>query len=314
MVHGPAPTTPLMSRRPAVVREAVSLFARTSRGEILGTLVIALALGAAAVFGMTVAAGTGQCPGCGPSTGSTSIDREVIGPLVLGLMLGIAVMGPLLGVSVVGPEIERGTAQLGWSLMSRRRWLAFKALPPAAWGLLLIVPVATLITILAAMRHPGASVADDYGSIGLLPVLRLTFTWSIGLLAGVLIGRSMAALVASVTISITFMALLVFAWPFGVPAAPYADGIPPGARAVGQRYRADDGALLTEGEAEARAPDSVTRTQMGEWLGANFVAIDLAITPEQLGEVELRESIGLVAATATLVMASLVLIQRRRPT
>ncbi len=44
---------------------------------------------------------------------------------------------------------------------------------------------------------------------------------------------------------------------------------------------------------------------MGEWLGGSFEAVTLAISPDQLAEVELRESIGLVAASTALMLSSL---------
>ncbi|MFN8621164.1 MAG: hypothetical protein U0869_10510 [Chloroflexota bacterium] len=114
--------------------------------------------------------------------------------------------------------------------------------------------------------------------------------------------------------SVAVMALLMVAWPFGADAHPYADGIPPGARAVGQRYRAADGALLTEAEAEARAPDTVRPEGMGEWLGGEFELVTLAVIPAQLGEVELRESAGLLVASLAVFASAVVITERRRPT
>ena len=227
-----------MTSRGFTTRQAIGLLAATGRAELLGTVLIAGTLLAVAMYGITLTARTLS------TEGPSAITRSLVPPLAIGLMAGIAAIGSMLGTSVAAAEIERGTAQFGWSMMGRRSWLVLRAVPAATVAAGSIMPVAIALGVLAGLRHPGMSAADDYGLAGVLPILRVLLVFSCATLIGLITGRSMAALVMSFAIGIACMAILFLAWPFGTTPSAFTGDSPNGSRVIATLYRTADGRLL----------------------------------------------------------------------
>ncbi|GEM_PF-2653697 len=296
-----------MNSRRFVAKQAVALFAATSRAEILGTTLISSTLVAVAIYGLWLTSRT--LDRASPS----AITRDLVPPLAIGLMAGITAIGSMLGSSVAAAEIERGTAQFGWSMTGRRAWLAFRTLPAAGAAVVAMIPVTLALGWLAAARHPGVGSADDYGLAGALPTLRVLLVFCVALLLGLTVGRSMAALIGSFAIGLTCMAALFLAWPFGATPSAFAGDAPNGSRAVGTLYRTVDGQLLDLAAAQRLAPPSVDPVSMSEWMAGAYEPVTLAITPTQLDEVMIREAALISSAISVLTVTSLLVVDRRRP-
>jgi hypothetical protein len=227
-------------------------------------------------------------------------------------------LGVLPGASLVAGEIEHRTAQLSWMLMPlRRRWLLVRLLP-----VMCVVIVASALAAFAAERLVGEVIPwldprssfTDYGARGPVLVFRTVAFASIGLLIGAIVGRQMPALVISVVACLALLILLMVSRPFGEPVV-VSDGFqyPEGALPVGGAYRAEDGTMLSYQEVVKRAPAGMSQDRTQEWAEDTHERVTLTVPGDRLAAVELRESVMLSVISATAVIATMVVIQRRRP-
>ncbi len=302
----------MIGRRASI--ESARLLLSTSRAEIMGALavtVVVYALAIVFVATMGPCASRGECS----LLASGDVHRGYVAPLSIGLMLALALIGTLLGASVAATDIERGTSVLAWSLMPRRRWLAARMVPPFVLALVLAALLTVLMGAVAEIRHPGEVLAEDYGMVGVLPVARLVLVFAIGALVGTAIGQSLAAIIVTLVLTAICFAFLVVAWPYGTPAEAFAGDIaPPGSRAVAQRYSSIDGRVMTLDEATTEAPAWLDEEGKRTWIDERLDLVTLAVTPDQLGEVVLRETAGLLALSAVLSVGTVIVLDRRRPT
>ncbi len=241
--------------------------------------------------------------------------RQYVAPLSIGLMVALALIGTLLGASVAATDIERGTSVLTWSLMPRRRWLVARMTPPFILALALAAVLSVLMGVVAEIRHPEVVLVEDYGMTGVLPIARMVLVFAIGALVGTAIGQSLAAIIVTMAVTAFCFAFLVLAWPFGTPAETFeGDVAPPGSRAVAQRYAGTDGKVMTLGEATSEAPTWLEDDTKRSWVEDQMDVVTLAVTPNQLGEVVLRETAGLLALSTILSVGTVMVLDRRSPT
>ena len=111
------------------------------------------------------------------------------------------VVGAVLGVSIVAREIEGGTAPLAWALTgSRTRWLVARLIRVVPVIFLIMAPAVVASEVLEVRLEPfldpGASFAD-WGSRGFPLFAYALAATAIGVLAGLLIGRTLPAIIVA---------------------------------------------------------------------------------------------------------------------
>lgn len=305
---------------------------RVQRFELATVLLMGLAAAAAAAyvaFRLAEVAPPADClkayleagipkQGC-PSVRPFFDLRQELSGKVLGPMVVLPIfLGVVPGASLVAGEIEHRTAQLSWMLMPLRwRWLLSRLLPILTVVILASAVAAFAAEVLVGEVVPGSdprSSFTDYGARGPVPVFRAVAFALIGVLIGAVIGRQIPALVISVLTGLVLLGLLTVSRPFGEPAVitpgfEYTEGW----LAVSGAYRAEDGTVLTYREAVGRAPAGMTEDQAGTWVEGTFEQVTVSVPGERLAAVELRESVVLLVISGAAVVATMVVIQRRRP-
>lgn len=224
----------------------------------------------------------------------------------------------LLGVAVVGREIERGTTRLAWALSpSRQRWLLHRFLP-----VLLVVAGGTYVlgvTLdrLLAATEPGldpTNAFSQYGFRGVVLTARVVFVLALGVLVGALMGRALPALIvggilAGVAITggmevhgkILESEAVVLEEPQLVNGDLYMD----------ERFRLPDGRLVGWDEVEQYEPPPTDPNFAGDW--PTLPRVLLGVPGSRYREVELREVGALAGGSLVLLLATALVIQRRRP-
>lgn len=135
---------------------------------------------------------------CAPIDGWAST-LSAVGSVLAGVVtVAPFVVGLFLGAPLVAREIERRTAPMAWSLStSRRRWLGGRAIPVAV-----IVAAALLILgqageVLALAMSPDGLGFPHFGTHGPLVAARGLAVLAIGVVVGVLIGRTLPAVLVT---------------------------------------------------------------------------------------------------------------------
>lgn len=236
--------------------------------------------------------------------------------MVLGLLLILPlVIGVIPGSSLLASEIEHRSIQLSWTLVpSRRRWLLKRLLPVVLFVVLASGTAAVAGELLVGGRTPWLDSRlsfEEYGARGPVAVLRTVAFAMIALLVGAVIGRQVPALVIGAVAGLGLLLLLTTLRPFGEPLAPIpvVDSLG-GNLVVSARYRADDGTLLTYGEAIERGPP---QEDPGGYILDGYEHVTMGVPGERLAAVEFRESIILLAISGAALAATMVVVQRRRP-
>ncbi len=160
---------------------------------------------------------------CGVSYQAYSALRDVGAYAAVGSTLAPFLLGVILGPPLVGREIEGRTAGIAWTLSpSRRRWLALRAGPVVGLVLVATVLIGFSGTALARQLAGGE---PSFGSLVTpLPLLiaRGALALAIGLLAGVVVGRTFPAVLASALAVV----LLVAGTSMGIDAWMAAEARP----------------------------------------------------------------------------------------
>lgn len=224
----------------------------------------------------------------------------------------------ILGVAVVGREIERGTTRLAWALTpSRMRWFAHRLIPVIA-----IVALGTFLLGFAADRllaatEPGIDPANAFAQFGLRGVVlaaRSVFVFGLAVLVGALMGRALPALIVAGIVAGIGIAggTQVHAEILKSEAIPIEEpDMQAGDLYIDQRVRLPDGRLIGGDEVEQYDPPPTDPDFAGEWPTLPTVAI--AVPGSRYREVEIREVAALVGGTLVALLATLVIVQRRRP-
>lgn len=244
-----------------------------------------------------------------------SIEGSIVTTLITAIPFLAAL---LLGVAVVGREIERGTTRLAWALTpSRMRWFAHRLLPVIA-----VVAVGTFLLGIAADRllaatEPGIDPANAFAQFGLRGVVlaaRAVFVLGLAVLVGAMMGRALPALIVAGIVASVGIAggIQVHDKILASEAIPIEEvDMRVGDLYIDQRFRLPDGRLIGWDQVEQYEPPPTDPDFAGEWPTLPTVAI--AVPGSRYREVEIREVAALAGGTLVALLATLVIVQRRRP-
>jgi hypothetical protein len=248
-------------------------------------------------------------------------DGARIGEIMRVLPFAVGLLG---GVPIVARELEGRTSATAWSLYgSRSRWLAIHSLPILAVITVSLLFVAVGAGFVAGHRlewGEGGS-ALDIGTSGAPVVARGFGAFGIGLLAGVLLGRSLPGLLLGIALCVALTLGLGAArdkWMATLPSSPITAAAP--GITTGFGWRAPDGRALSLDEGFALVPDEVSADdggQQGEsaaWLeNRGYTELQLGIPYSAVGGWASYDAaaFGLVGLTA--IAATAIFVNRRRP-
>ena len=242
--------------------------------------------------------------------------------LLLGLLpIGV---GLILGAPLMARELERGTAALPWTLSgSRRRWLLSRMTILAVVLLAALIPAALAADRLEAAWSPFVDPArsfldDNYR--GAIVVARGLATFGGALLAGLVLGRQLPALIvgfAAAAVMVSGGLFVMDRWYAAAAIYRVADGgSTAGDRTLDLRLRAPDGQILTYPEAAALQPpqpDLPPGAINGDWISEHFTQVWLLVPGSRYPDAAALQSGLMVAGGGLSALASLVLVRRRRP-
>lgn len=229
------------------------------------------------------------------------------------------VLALFLGVPVVAREIEGRTAGIAWSLSaSRRRWLAQRAVPTLA-----VVALASLALGLAGdvLTHATPWVEgtdpgfEDWWSRGPQVAVRATALFGIGVVAGALVGRQLAAILISAAATLGLFLAVYFVVDGWMEAA--AEPIPVGPTTIvsgkiyGSGWRDDATGELLGDEEASLAFDEDDLDEDGWPRG--FTMIFYMVPSDRYGEFVLRESALFASVAAMAIVSAGWIVGRRRP-
>lgn len=250
-----------------------------------------------------------QCPGM--EDYFSRVEHEA-GQLTGAFLLLPPLLGAILGTILVSREIEQRTAQLAWSLGSNRlRWLAERVLPIGAFLLVLLVLLAIGAELLESTRYPYVDTRAafvDYGQRGLPLIARGLAGFSLAVFIGSVVGRQLPALILAVLVPVGLLYLGSALFPYGVPSELIVqDGFNPG---LGSSYVTDweisqvfidaDGKISTEPPVDIATKGDIKMAT-------------IAIPGRRLGEVEGRDGAVLLGIGAVGLVATGLVVRRRRP-
>jgi hypothetical protein len=265
------------------------------------------------------AEGAGDC--AGPVQAFAEINEDQAGKLLAFMAVLPFIVGLLAGVSIVGRELEARTAQLAWALTpSRHRWLARQVGPILLVVVVAVALAAAAATVLETTREPWYH--STYGDLMLhgWPVIgRALAAFSVGLLVGAVVGRSLPALIVA---ALACVVLLMFegmaqgAWyqanlevigdPTTVNNGSF-DGI------YGDYgWLAPDGRFVGQEAAFQQAPSGVP--DASQWLLDNgWKTAALGVPSTKAGQLAALETLGFAAVALVVGVATIPIVDRRRP-
>ena len=218
-------------------------------------------------------------------------------------------IGLILGVPVVAAEIERGTAQIAWSLSrSRARWLAWRAVPLLLAG----VSILMVYAIGGEFLLRGRLGFDDpgflgFGERGTLVVLRGLMILSLAVLVGAWIGRILPALLAAAAVA----GAVTFGFNAGLEAWRSTEAVVQTDRQLGRDPDLLRGLYL--GQVAILPDGSVTRDRHVDRLPAQYEEGFLILPASTFWSWTVREGAVLLAITVGATFAAAQLVRRRRP-
>ncbi|MYT72334.1 MULTISPECIES: hypothetical protein [unclassified Streptomyces] len=265
-----------------------------------------------------------QLAQCAPShceyTGGPAFDYEqllrVVGAFTY-LTPYIAAL--FMGVVCVGREMERGTAQLAWvQSVSPARWLATTLAVPAAWFLAGMVPLVTLLHLVAGSGPPGTHIPwyDEYLFLGTGPLAfaRVLLGLAVGALGGVLFRKALtggaAGIAAFLVTGYLSARYRISLWPTVTDHGPVPPTPPAGAQvlrrdtvtAAGEHVRNN---LACVGEGSAAKLRHCARGFQ-----------DFAVTyhpPSHYWPLQLTESAVILLLAAAATTAAFITLRHRTP-
>ncbi len=239
--------------------------------------------------------------------------------IVSSLSLIVPFVGALLlGVGIVGREIERGTTRLAWALTpSRLRWFLHRFVP-----VLLLVAGLTFVLGIAADRllastEPGLDPANAFAQFGFRGVVlaaRAVFVLVLAVFVGTLMGRALPALLVGGIVAAVGIAggMEVHGRILRSEAVVIEEAqATAGDYYIDQQFRLPDGRLIGWEEVEAYDPPPTDPNFTGEW--PTLPTVNLAVPGSRYREVELREVGALAGGSLVILLATSMVIQRRRP-
>jgi hypothetical protein len=226
----------------------------------------------------------------------------------------------VLGVPVLTQEIERRTAMIAWPLAgSRLKWLAWRAGSVLVVGLVLIGVMAFAAESMAGANQPGTDLGfAAHGGRGISLMTRAGLMLVVAVALGAVSGRLLPSLLIGIALAVALSTAVGSLPPYGVASTElglsdsYAeDGQP---FQTGHAYRAPDGTLMSNDEAEAMmmalfqeySPDLPPESALPQ-------DVVYGIAGSRYFEVLARESAALVGAAVLVGGLAVAVVQRRRP-
>lgn len=240
--------------------------------------------------------------------GPTLVGATTVVPLIVGI---------LLGAPLVAREIEKRTAPLAWSLsLSRARWLAGRTLP-----LVIAIAIALLLLgqaseVLIQATPPGELGFPYFAMHGPLVAVRGIAIFSIGMVAGLLMGRVLPAILVTGVVVIGLILGLTLARDQLMRAeatwVPGSENAFSGVMIYDSAFTEDaTGELVTFDEAYSRFPEVFGPA--GSGMPPGMTQVYFAAPPELYPLFVARE-IGALALVSVLVGGlALWVIKWRRP-
>lgn len=287
---------------------------------VLALATMAMAVVALVVIGRLIAL-PGEIAGCQNPVTCAALGQELfqLQPRAFPIAALSAVIpvfaGLVIGIAVVAREIERGTAWLPWSFSpSRRTWLLRRvAVLGAIVGVMALVPAVTS-EMLASAANPDVDLAASFretGTRGPVIIARALSAFGLAVLAGAVLGRTLPALllgiaaIAAVSVGITLghdMWLRAEAYP--IPDSASVDD----AFIRDLAYELPDGRLVDWDTAWTQLADP--NSNPVEAFAQRYIGIPGELAPEKRArEAAIILGVGVLAAAASIVV-----VERRRPT
>jgi hypothetical protein len=240
----------------------------------------------------------------------------------IGLLGGVSTFAPFplgifLGAPLVAREIEHRTAPIAWSLsVSRRRWLAGRALPllvVIGLGLLAFGQASELMLSTAEERELGFR---HYGMFGPIVVARGLAVWGIGVAVGLALGRVLPAILVTTLAAVALTGILSIgrdlvmrAESVWVPMGAQAEDV---AMVFDSGFRSDtSGEIITWEQAFNQYPEAFN--EFGEGAPPGMTSVWRIVPPERFGLYVLREVTVLGVTTVIVGALATALVARRRP-
>lgn len=240
------------------------------------------------------------------------------GQIFAAMTLVPIVVGGVLGSQVFAREIERGTVQLPWSLTPRRSlWFVERAVVLLAIAAVLAVVLAVTSTTLESAIHPdvgaGATLLD-FGLRGPSLVGRTIAVFAIAGTVGLLVGRTLPALLISVFAGLV---VAVVVTPMVTLIQPTELIGPLGDRQVlhgivrEERYLATDGTLLTINEVTAKVPPGTSDPTT--WIEENYRQAAIGIPGRRYWQLEATTAAALSVVSVLSLALGAIAARWRRP-
>lgn len=309
------------------------------RFEIAFALVAALAAGAVALWINARMLGVNLPAGCldalfsgggggrqceAPISELLDLNYDKAGKVFAAMAVLPFVTGLLAGVPLVGRELETRTAQTAWGLAaSRRRWLGRQLWPIGVVLGVTVAFAAVAAWILEATRMSFAIYSYPWQNLGLfgpLVVARAFAALGVGLIAGAALGRTLPAFIVGAVVSFALVGVtspLREGWAAAQPQVVF-DQAAMNARGFDgvlteQAWRLPDGRVLRQAEGMATVPAGIE--DQYQWLNEQgYETVALGITGETARNWEPLEIAGFVLVSVALIAATVLIVDRRRPT
>lgn len=196
-------------------------------------------------------------------------------------------LGMFWGAPLVAGELESGTFRLAWTQdVSRVRWLALRLTAGGLAGMLAAGLVSWLVTWWAGpLDRAGLDQFGSFDSRGIVPVGYAAFAFTLGVLAGVLLRRTVPAMAATLVVfTAARLAFRLLARPRLLPPVPLALPLDPATTGYGA---AGFLPLMPASSLQPAAPDLpdawVTSIGLVSGKGKGLTAGELASTCPGLG-------------------------------
>jgi len=185
---------------------------------VLVLIAALLAVTAPALYSLYHSSGLADCQRCAGAAGTFTsqlrftFDSTVYNVLAAALYGGPALIGMFWGAPLVARELETGTVRLAWNQsVTRTRWMLTKV-GLGALGAMAAVGLLSLLAALWSRPVSAAAAAGSpslgfgrlapvaFGASGVTPVAYAAFAFALGVLAGVLIRRSIPAMAVTLAV------------------------------------------------------------------------------------------------------------------
>lgn len=262
-------------------------------------------------------------PSCQAPLGSFNEINGRIAERLFTILVGFPVLaGMLLGVPAVSREIEHGTASLPWTLSGmRRRWLGRRALGLILLLLFVLAPLGLAADILEAARNPLVDASRAFADEGLrggVLVARGIAGFGVGLLLGLVMGRQLPAVILGLVASLVIVVaglLAMEAWSDRAATYVPVDSPRLGDLSIRVGFRGHDGQIVSMQDVldlQPSIPGRPPGTIDDQWIQANFDEVLLVVPGARYGEYVIVHSTLLAGMGLLGIIASLILVDRRR--